>query len=31
VWSKEGAGTAVELCIPSRSVYVKTRSRRSLE
>jgi signal transduction histidine kinase/ligand-binding sensor domain-containing protein len=31
VWSKEGAGTAVELCIPSRSAYVKTRSRRSLE
>jgi signal transduction histidine kinase/ligand-binding sensor domain-containing protein len=24
VWSKEGAGTAVELCIPSRSAYVKT-------
>ena len=23
VWSKEGAGTAVELCIPSRSAYVK--------
>jgi signal transduction histidine kinase/ligand-binding sensor domain-containing protein len=31
VWSKEGAGTAVELCVPSRSAYVKTRSRRSLE
>ena len=27
VWSKEGAGTAVELCIPSRSAYVKTRER----
>ena len=24
VWSQEGAGTAVELCIPSRSAYVKT-------
>jgi signal transduction histidine kinase len=31
VWSKEGAGTAVELCIPSRGAYVKTPSRRSLE
>ena len=30
VWSKEGAGTAVELCIPSRSAYVKTRERRWL-
>jgi signal transduction histidine kinase/ligand-binding sensor domain-containing protein len=30
VWSKEGAGTAVELCIPSRSAYVKTRGRRWL-
>jgi hypothetical protein len=27
VWSKEGAGTAVELCIPSRGAYVKTRER----
>ena len=27
VWSKEGAGTAVELCIPARSAYVKTRER----
>ena len=27
VWSKEGAGTAVELCIPSGSAYVKTRER----
>jgi signal transduction histidine kinase/ligand-binding sensor domain-containing protein len=27
VWSKEGAGTAVELCLPSRSAYVKTRQR----
>jgi signal transduction histidine kinase/ligand-binding sensor domain-containing protein len=27
VWSKVGAGTAVELCIPSRSAYVKTRER----
>jgi signal transduction histidine kinase len=26
VWSKEGAGTAVELCVPSRSAYVKTRA-----
>jgi signal transduction histidine kinase len=25
VWSKQGAGTGVELCIPSRSAYVKTR------
>jgi signal transduction histidine kinase len=25
VWSKVGAGTAVELCIPSRNAYVKTR------
>jgi signal transduction histidine kinase len=31
VWSKEGEGTAVELRIPSRSAYVKARSRRSLE
>jgi signal transduction histidine kinase/streptogramin lyase len=30
VWSKEGAGTAVELCIPGRSAYVKTRERRWL-
>jgi len=30
VWSKEGAGTAVELCIPSRSAYVKTRERKWL-
>ena len=30
VWSKEGAGTAVELCIPSGSAYVKTRERRWL-
>jgi signal transduction histidine kinase len=30
VWSKEGAGTAVELCIPSRCAYVKTRERRWL-
>jgi signal transduction histidine kinase len=30
VWSKEGAGTAVELCIPSRSAYVNTRERRWL-
>jgi signal transduction histidine kinase/ligand-binding sensor domain-containing protein len=30
VWSKVGAGTAVELCIPSRSAYVKTRDRRGL-
>jgi signal transduction histidine kinase len=30
VWSKGGAGTAVELCIPSRSAYVKTRERRWL-
>ncbi len=30
VWSKEGAGTAVELCIPARSAYVKTRERRWL-
>jgi nitrate/nitrite-specific signal transduction histidine kinase len=30
VWSKEGAGTAVELCIPSGSAYVKTRQRRWL-
>jgi signal transduction histidine kinase len=29
VWSKEGAGTAVELCIPSRGSYVKTRQSRS--
>jgi signal transduction histidine kinase len=28
VWSKDGAGTAVELCLPSRSAYVKTRQRR---
>ena len=28
VWSKEGTGTAVELCIPSRSAYVKTRQPR---
>ena len=28
VWSKEGAGTAVELCIPSRNAYVKPRERR---
>jgi hypothetical protein len=27
VWSKVGAGTAVELCIPSRSAFVKTRKR----
>jgi signal transduction histidine kinase/ligand-binding sensor domain-containing protein len=31
VWSKVGAGTAVELCIPSRSAYVKTRERGRLE
>ena len=30
VWSNEGTGTAVELCIPSRSAYVKTRERRWL-
>jgi signal transduction histidine kinase len=30
VWSKEGAGTAVELCIPSGSAYVKTQERRWL-
>ena len=30
VWSKEGAGAAVEFCIPSRSAYVKTRERRWL-
>jgi signal transduction histidine kinase/ligand-binding sensor domain-containing protein len=30
VWSNEGAGTAVELCIPSRTVYVKPRERRWL-
>jgi hypothetical protein len=30
VWSKEGAGTAVELFIASRSAYVKTRERRWL-
>ena len=30
VWSKEGAGTAVEVCIPSGSAYVKTRERRWL-
>ena len=30
VWSKEGAGTAVELCIPSRNAYVRTRERRWL-
>ena len=29
-WSKEGAGAAVELCIPSRSASVKTRERRWL-
>jgi signal transduction histidine kinase/ligand-binding sensor domain-containing protein len=28
VWSKEGEGTAVELCVPSRSAYAKTRERR---
>ena len=27
VWSKEGAGTAVELSIPARIAYVKTRQR----
>ena len=27
VWSKEGAGTAVELSIPSRSAYGKARER----
>jgi hypothetical protein len=26
VWSKEGAGAAVELCIPSRSLYAKRES-----
>jgi len=31
VWSKEGAGTAVELCVPSRSAYVKTPSRQHPE
>jgi hypothetical protein len=30
VWSKESAGTAVDLCIPSRSAYVKPRERRWL-
>ena len=30
VWSKEGAGAAVELCIPSRSAYVRRRERRWL-
>jgi signal transduction histidine kinase len=30
VWSKESAGTAVELCIPSRNAYVKPRERRWL-
>ena len=30
VWSKEGTGTAVELCIPSRSAYVTMRKRRWL-
>jgi signal transduction histidine kinase len=30
VWSNEGAGTAVELCIPSRTAYVKPRERRWL-
>jgi signal transduction histidine kinase/ligand-binding sensor domain-containing protein len=30
VWSKEGEGTAVELRIPARSAYVKTRERRWL-
>jgi signal transduction histidine kinase len=28
LWSKEGEGTAVELCVPSRSAYAKTRERR---
>ena len=30
VWSNEGSGTAVELCIPSRKAYVKPRERRWL-
>jgi len=30
VWSQEGTGTAVEVCIPARSAYVKTRERRWL-
>jgi signal transduction histidine kinase len=30
VWSNVGAGTAVELCIPARSAYVKTQRRRWL-
>ena len=30
VWSKQGAGTAVELGIPSRNAYVRTRQRRWL-
>jgi hypothetical protein len=30
VWSRQGAGAAVELCVPSGSAYLKRRKRRWL-